>query len=272
MTGATGFLGKAVVAHMKLIGLPVLPVSRRRIVGNHQVAGYDETPGAETIIHLAEEPDRSKANQFGENYVSRSSKVVRSLCERAVHVVYASSSAVYGDEGNIPFAVRMPVFGVDTYSRSKIVNERIVLEAGGTVIRLSNLYGKGMSSNNVISDIAKQIPGTGELVVRDDGPIRDFLPVTEAARAFALAAIASSHRIHNVGSGIGMSINSVARIALEAFGEGHRNIVASHPSSRSSFNVLDISETQCSIGWFPSSLPQEQLRRYFRNGERVVVQ
>lgn len=236
------------MAELKLAGVPALGVCRRECPGMRRISDYRDTPSADVLIHLAEEPDRAVANR-AEAASCEPSEVVRRLSARSGKIIYASSGAVYGDASREPFTTENPVHGYDLYSRLKIVNERVVLDAGGTVLRLANLYGAGMSPNNVISDIARQIPGEGALRVRDDRPVRDFLSAIDAARAFVLAARASVNGILNVGTGKGRSIAEVARLALDVAGQPDREIVATNPSGRSSVNVLDVSDTCRRLGW-----------------------
>jgi len=252
------------------LGLPVIGVCRQPADGMHQVTNYLETPMAEVLIHLAEEPDRAKVNGFDESYTQQTAELVRHMCTRAEKVVYASSGLVYGDQGNTPFTTDMPVFGVDRYSRSKIQNELIVLDSAGTVLRLSNLYGRGMSPNNVLSDVVKQIPGTGPLYVRDDKAVRDFLWVGDAANAFILAAKTSCNGILNVGSGVGTSIGALARLALQLAHEGQRDVLATNSSPKGSFNVLGVAETRKRLGWSCASPIQSYLSDLFAGGATLA--
>ena len=120
------------------------------------------------------------------------------------------------------------------------------------MVRLSNLFGVGMTTGTVMSDIVHQIPGSGPMRVRNDKPVRDFLPVSESMSAFGRIIESNYSGILNVGSGIGTSINSLARLFLETVGQEYRDIVATQPSSKISINVLDISETKKFIGWLPN--------------------
>lgn len=248
VTGASGFLGRAVMAELAANGMLAVGVCRRAVAGMHLVADYRDTPQADVLIHLAEEPDRAVANR-NEAALREQADVVRRLSDRSGKVIYASSGAVYGDAGRAPFTTDDPVNGYDLYSCSKIASERVVVEAGGIVLRLANLYGVGMSPNNVISDIVRQVPGEGALRVRDDKPVRDFLAVTDAARAFALVAKAAVSGILNIGSGKGQSIGDVARLALDVAGQACREIVATNPAGKPSVNVLDVAGTLERIGW-----------------------
>jgi UDP-glucose 4-epimerase len=248
----------------------VVGVSRRPAEGLRQVTDYLLTPAAEVVIHLAEEPDRANVNRLGESYLRHAQAVVRELCMRSGKVIYASSGTVYGDNAVQPFPVEAPVVETDMYSRLKIENERVVLESGGTVLRISNLYGRRVSLHSVFSDILKQIPGNGVLYVRDEQPVRDFLCVSDAAGAFGIAARSSVRGILNVGSGVGTSIGALARYALAAVGED-REVVATHPSGRQSFNVLAVDETKAHLGWSSDSSLVDYFSAFFANGAAVVA-
>lgn len=269
VTGASGFLGRAVMVQLSQAGLRGRGVCRKPAAGMHQVADYRDTPSADVIIHLAEEPDRDVVNRSEASFGPQS-EMIRLLAARAGKVIYASSGAVYGDNGCVPFTTEDPVSGYDAYSRLKLANERIVLDAGGLVLRLANLYGLGMSPNNVVSDIVKQIPGAGALRVRDDKPVRDFLAVTDAARAFLFATKMPGDGILNIGSGIGTSIGAAARLALEAAAQGHREIVVTSPSAKRSVNVLDVRQSQRRLGWSAVSSLQNFFSQVCRNEVKVV--
>ena len=271
VTGGSGFLARAVIARLTAIGLPCLAVSRRRGPGLHQVADYADTPAADILIHLAEESDRAKANLLGEAYLEHAATVVEKLLDRGRTFVYASSGVVYGDAGATPFGSDADVEPTDVYSRSKIRNEALALSAGGTVLRLSNLFGVGMSPCNVVSDIANQLGRTAPLVVRDDAPVRDFLSVNEAANAIVLLAQTPQPGIFNIGSGLGVSIRELALLALRAVKQQNREIVVAHPSGRRSVNILDISDTKRCLGWGATYSPLDSLGNYFRKGATLDI-
>ena len=238
------------------------PVSRRSLSGMIQVKSYTQTPGDQILLHLAEEPDRGKANSLGESYLESSAHVVEILTKRFQRVIYMSSNVVYGDENDSLCAVDMPVVGSDIYSKLKIRNEQTVIDSGGCVVRLANLFGVGMSTNNVLSDIIAQIPGKEPLRVRDDAPIRDFLSVSDTVSALSQLVKRDITGIVNVGSGIATSINTLAKLILAAARQGNRKVIATNPSGRHSIIVLNISETVKSIDWVPSPFLQEQLKKY----------
>ncbi|MEO8525008.1 MAG: NAD(P)-dependent oxidoreductase [Caldimonas sp.] len=251
ITGAGGFLGRALGDDLSRLGIPFLALSRRALPGVRQVASYDDAPEAEIIVHLAEACDRASVNHMGDRYADDAYALVDALSNRTRRLVYASSSVVYGDSTEEPLSTDSPLVPTDTYARSKIRNEGRVRDTGGLVLRLANLYGSGMSTGNVLSDIARQIPGNGALRIRDAAPVRDFLSVAEAATAIVLAIRKDAEGVLNIGSGDGLSVGDVARLALKIFGEERRPIESSRPDTRRSINVLDVSATRDRIGWSP---------------------
>lgn len=265
ITGASGFLGGHLHTSLSARGRDVLALTRRPIKGLTTIATYDGTPSGDFLVHLAEEPDRGKVNQIGAAYLEESQRVIRILATRfGGNMIYASSGAVYGDKSDSPYSIHSPTVGSDFYSRAKLANEEVVLGAGGIVVRLSNLYGPGMSTNNVMSDILRQIPGPGSLQVRDASPIRDFLHVSDAATAITMLLECNFSGIINVGSGVGISIHSLARLALNVSGEADRPVESVAQASVRSINVLDIAETGRVISWAPKMSLQEYFVKFFQ--------
>ncbi len=229
-----------------------------------QVTNYASVPDGDLLIHLAEEPDRAVASLAGDAYVEASTELVRTLSRRfAGRIIYASSGAVYGDSGDAPFRIHDPLVSSDTYTRAKISGEAAVLDEGGAVVRLANLFGPGMSKNNVMSDILRQIPGEGPLLVRDDKPVRDFLAVDDAVKLFTLLAGCRINGVLNAGSGVGTRIQALAETALALYGEIGREIIATQPTLRSSVNVLNVEETARAVGWTASLSLAEHMDIYF---------
>lgn len=253
ITGAAGFLGRALGKIAADSGHRVVAVSRRPIAGMTQVDDYRRTPGGDVLIHLAEEPDRAVVNRLGDTYVRQVRETVEALARhRYQRVIYASSAAVYGDQRGSPCGIDLKIAASDAYSQAKLSNEGVVLDSEGVVLRLSNLFGPGMSENNVISDILRQVPGDGPVVVRDDQPVRDYLWVADAATVFNMMIANHYCGLLNVGSGIGSSVRTIAQLALGLVQQGTREILASVPGARPSTNVLDISRTTELLGWTPA--------------------
>jgi UDP-glucose 4-epimerase len=253
LTGASGFIGRHLHSRLIAHGADVIAVSRRRREHMQQVDDYAQSPHGDVMIHLGEEPDRALVNKAGEFYVQSSGTVVAALATRGYRrLIYLSSGAVYGDISPLPRKPGDAVMANDIYNRAKLNNERIVLAAGGAVVRLSNIYGEGMSMSNVLSEIIAQIPGHDSLSVRDARPVRDYLHVSDLSEALVRFVDSDYRGIINIGTGIGTSVQRLAELALSIVGQQGREIVSKNPMSTPfSTNILDITQTSSILDWRP---------------------
>lgn len=269
VSGASGFVGQALLRRLADADADVVGVSRRRSgAGWLRVSDLAEVPAGDVLVHLAEDPVRARANEGGDAYHDAAlDRFARLIGKGYARVVYASSAVLYGAMNEFPCSVESPVHVVDTYTGVKRASEVATLAAGGVVARLSNLYGPGMSDGNVLSTVLDQVPGRGEVVVNDDSPIRDFLWIDDAADAMAQLVLRGESGIYNVGSGVGTSIRELAGTVLELAGESHRPIVARRRGFASQL-VLDVSRTTDAVGWRSTTPLREGLRRLLASGPR----
>ena len=256
VTGASGFIGDAfcqVLANSP--GLTVVPVSRKSNRSEFVFSkGYCDLPKGDICVHFGEDSDRARVNKSGQKYRLESGKVIDSILNNGFdYVLYASSAAVYGDSGNLPYTEDDFTYGGDEYSAIKLQNEAKILEAGGAVVRLTNIVGPGMAKNNVLSDIIKQLPEPGPLIVRNGRPIKDFISLADVADAITHLVGMKATGLYNVGAGEGRSINDLARLCLEVYGQRDRKVISISKSSINSYNVVDIRKIKDFSAWQPST-------------------
>ena len=262
VTGASGFLGGVILKGFADAGLDCLGVSRKKVPGLAQVASYSDAPVGDVLIHLAEVNDRAMANRLGSAYERDAATTLRALLGKGYgRVIYASSAVLYGDAACASHTEADPVSADDTYTRVKLASEQAVLSAEGSVLRLANLYGRGMSPGNVFSHILQQLDRDGPVSLQDTAPVRDFLWIDDAVDAIRRVAAMPDNGIFNVGSGVGTSILVLAKAALDVAGQSERQIVSQQRAGRPSCIVLDTTETTKRLGWRPSVTLHEGLRR-----------
>lgn len=261
ITGASGFLGTALTLHLQKAGCQVIPVSRTLKQGFLTLNDYSEVPDADIFIHLAEEPNRTKVNTLGLEYETHATSAIKNITRNfSGKIIYSSSAAVYGDQNIDPNTESSNTCRRDFYTRIKLKNEQLVTSCGGVAVRLSNLFGAGMSSANVFSDIIKQLPNEGPLIIRNASPIRDFLPVQEAVSAITLLTLQDCVGVFNIGSGKKTSIGQLAEQILRFSGQTNRKIVSTHWNEKLSVNFVDITKIKTQVGWYPSGPQENQLR------------
>jgi dTDP-L-rhamnose 4-epimerase len=117
------------------------------------------------------------------------------------------------------------------YALSKYVQERLTLTVcaaygmEGVALRLFNVYGPGQALSNPYTGVlaifaSRLLNGRPPLVFEDGGQRRDFVHVSDVARAFALALEhpAAPGNVYNVGSGEHRTITEVAQVLAQAMG------------------------------------------------------
>jgi UDP-glucose 4-epimerase len=262
VTGASGFLGSALVQQLRARGHVVRALSRHPGAGLETVLHYAEAPPADALVHLAEIANRRHAEEAGPEYEREATSTLAALLDKPyLRVVYASSGVLYGDRQAAPCSTDLPVQASDLYSRIKCSSERAVLARGGCVARLANLYGPGMPGGTVLSTILEQIPGTGTLRVQDDTPVRDFLWIDDAAEALSLMIEQPARGVFNVGTGVPTSIRQLAQTALDLAGQGQRAVESTKPGGQASTLTLEISATTAAFGWRPATALRQGLAR-----------
>jgi nucleoside-diphosphate-sugar epimerase len=157
---------------------------------------------------------------------------------------------VYGDAYENSRSEDAPVRAAGPYAAAKLAVEELMRrDSRCTIVRLSNVYGPGMSSANVLSDIVGQLGAGGPIRVRDLAPVRDYLHVDDAATAFAELVERPVAGTLNVGTGTGTSVETLARLACSAAGTPDRALVETAPGATRSILVLDVDRARSQLHW-----------------------
>ena len=248
ITGASGFLGQSLMRRLRTSDFLVTGFSRQKVDGLITIANYADMPIFENalLVHLAQNSDAS--GSCGEKDID----LCRSLIKMPwKHIVYVSSAVVYGDTKQYLRQPDEQVFSFSDYSRVKIACEQIVSEVGGTSLRFSNIYGPGMDPNTAIKVIIRQIPGTEPLELMNIFAIRDFLWIEDALSCLINTFNIRPSGILNVGTGNGISIGDLAKLALNIAGQSYRPVIGKVGFDRISCLILDISKTKALLNWPP---------------------
>lgn len=183
---------------------------------------------------------------------------------RIKKLVFSSTGgAIYGIPRAIPIPEQAPTDPISAYGISKLMIEKslyLYRHLHGIdyqILRIANPYGRfqlgtkhqgliGSYIHRVLSGLPLEVWGTGEVV-------RDFLHVDDVSDAF-LGAVTyeGPHKILNVGSGVGLSVNQVIAELEAAFGLDPLPCV--YKPSRAAdvpANVLDTALIRSELGWQP---------------------
>ena len=195
-------------------------------------------------------------------------------------VVYASSSAVYGDTSNIPQVEHVVGNILSPYAASKAANEQYAMafeRAYGlsTIgLRYFNVFGRRQDPNgayaaviprwvaNLLGNVPCEIFGDGETT-------RDFLYVADVVQANILAATTESTNasgVFNVACGQETSLNELYRTIRRELLNHQTDLEASEPRHAAARvgdirrSLADISKARTQLGFAPSYQPAEGLR------------
>ena len=246
VTGATGFIGGALVPHLERLGYDLVPVDDRSgpIVVEHPerpalVADFSSAlalkalSDCDVILHLgavsgvmisAQEPERTaRVNIDGTR------RLVELCRERGIPLAFASSFAVVGRPERLPVTEDTPAHPTHEYARQKAAGESLVLSlaesgrAPAATLRMSNVYGgysvegRLISKGNVIELFARQAR-SGRLTVNSPGTQRrDFIHLEDVlshwealVRFLQQSTGAPVARTFNAASGEALSVLEVA--------------------------------------------------------------
>jgi GDP-4-dehydro-6-deoxy-D-mannose reductase len=232
VTGAAGFVGRHLVAHLRAEGDEVVETDRQTGLDILDPDGLAELfaaarPGV--VFHLAGQADvggswTSPVETFRVN-AEGTLNVLLAAAEHGVDRVLAVASAdVYGQvpADELPITEDRPLRPHSPYGASKASADLIGLQAflgrGLEVLRARpfNHLGPGQSDRFVASALASriarnEIDGLDELAVGDLTPRRDFTDVRDVVRAYRLLVLSGEPgEAYNVCSGHDVAVQEVA--------------------------------------------------------------
>jgi UDP-glucose 4-epimerase len=177
--------------------------------------------------------------------------------------VYAASSSCYGLATELPTTEQAPIRPEYPYALSKYLGESTALHWAQVYrlpvisIRMFNVYGPRVRTTGAYGAVfgvflAQKLHGKPFTVVGDGSQRRDFVFVTDVARAYLMAAESTeTEQVFNLGSGSPQTINRL----IELMG-GDVVHVPKRPGEPDC-TWADVGRIQRALGWKPEvSFPQ----------------
>lgn len=202
--------------------------------------------GMDGCFHLAATTSVKKLTRnwidMHQTNLSGSINVLHAACLKKTPIVYASSSAVYGDNAELLLNEKNRLLPLTAYGADKVGSElhaRVVAMEHGlptTGLRFFNVYGPGQSpalpySGVVSVFVDRLLRGKAVHIYGDGEQIRDFIYVGDVVRFLreAMDKVGSGSPIYNVCTGEPVSINQLARSAMSIL---NVNLPVMHQASR----------------------------------------
>lgn len=241
------------------------------------------------VIHLAasvhvgesmQRPDLYFANNVGATY----NLLNAMYAENVSQLVFASSSAVYGDSGGHLLREDLASTPVSPYGESKLQVERALHWYGSafglrwTALRYFNVAGAVRGIGEDISSSIRIIPRTVHCALNsgtrlslfgasfptaDGSAVRDYVHVSDVARAnlqaLRFVETGASGAVLNIASGIGTSVLEIIEAVTEQTGRRVQFDARLRRPGDPAYVVADVSEARKAIAWNPVESTVEKL-------------
>jgi nucleoside-diphosphate-sugar epimerase len=275
VTGASGFVGKALVRRLQSASYDVIPLSSKEgdIADPGTLRKYSDER-LSRVFHLAARtyvPDSwSDPMAFYQTNVLGTANVLE-LCKTVNIPVTYVSACLYGIPDRLPIAEDSPIKPNNPYALSKQLAEQLCASYHAmhgipvTVLRPFNAYGTGQDRRFLIPTIVRQVLFEPAIVVKDLAPRRDFVFLDDLVEALVKTVDHDKgHRVYNIGSGVSHSVGQVVEIA-QSIAQTAKKVVCKDMRRSGEIDdvVADISKAQLELNWRP--------RHSFHDGMEKVI-
>ena len=301
ITGAAGFLGSALAEHLareghQVRGLDDLSTGDPKALSPdvHFTRGdVNDRPKLWTLLqevdcvyHLAARVSVQESVLYPREYnavnVGGTVSLMEAMRDVGVQrVIFASSGAVYGDQGEQPLKESATPDPHSPYAVSKVSAEHYIRTIGNlwgmdtVCLRIFNAYGPGQhlpaSHPPVVPHFLRQALRGGSLVVHGDGEqTRDYVYVDDVVSAMVAASTAPNVNglVINIGSGTETSIRELVKRVGDATGSEVDSLFNTNTSGGVSRMRADISLAAKKLNYKPSIKLDEGLRLTLRRDPR----
>ncbi len=274
VTGGTGFVGSNIVRALVERGDEVLITGHdaeqkpkgitKFLQPTFLGLDWDSIGSLDAIVHEAainetqstDEKEMMRANV--DSSLALFEYALRSGCKR---IVYASSTAVYGD-GPVPYKEDQKLRPLTPYAKSKaVLDEKASAYAkkGITVVglRYCNVYGPGESHKgrraSMIFQLAQQMKKGNPRLFESGEQKRDYIYVKDVVEANLLALGAKESCVVNCGSGAATSFNNVVSLLNMTLGADRKPEYFKNPIAATFQNhtECDMSLAKDKLGFVP---------------------
>lgn len=292
VTGGAGFIGSHVTDTLLDRGYEVhvvddLSAGRREQVPEsatlHEVdvrrtdAIASIFEGADIVFHLAAIPQVQRSiddpsSTHDVNVTGTLSVLTAARSAGVRRVVFASSSAVYGDQDIVPTPEEASCLPVHPYGLHKRMGEQYLqmfssLYGLETVaLRFFNVYGPRLDPHGPYASvlgrfIVQRLAGEPLTIIGDGNQTRDFVHVHDVANAVMLAGESNSvgrGEAINIGTGTSISVNEIAQL----FGDVPHINEPARTETRHSQAAIGLAERL--LGWKPRISPSDGIADFMR--------
>lgn len=258
-----------------------VPPEAEFVDGQVRDAAADAVAGMDAVMHFAArslvgESVELAAEYWQDNTVSTLALLEAMRGAGVNNLVFSSTAATYGEPDEVPITEEMPTRPTNTYGATKLAIDLAITsyatayDLAATSLRYFNVAGahRGYGENRVIEThliplVLQVAAGHRDTiyVFGDDWPtadgtcIRDYIHVADLADAHVLALesnTAGAHRIFNLGSGAGFSVQEVIDVCREVTGHPIPAQRAARRAGDPATLIASSERAMHELGWAPT--------------------
>ena len=297
VTGGAGFIGSHVADAFLADGAKVLVIDdlssgreenvpaaaelqRVDIVDTQQLRKAIEGFAPDVVCHLAAQASVTVSVERPEHDLEVNVRGTLIVCEAAhdagAPVVFASTGgAIYGNDAPLPTPESFPPQPLAPYGASKLAGEAYVATWGrlhalpNVVLRLGNVYGPRQQPHGeagVVAIFSDRLARGEPIVVYGFGePTRDYVHVSDAARAFVTAAATGRAGTFNVGTARETSVLELLEILQREAGTEVEPELQPLRAGELERSALDATAIGRELGWRAEVTVEQGLPDTFRS-------
>ncbi|MEV5569256.1 UDP-glucose 4-epimerase GalE [Spirillospora sp. NPDC052269] len=259
-----------------------VPAGARLVRGTLRESAFEVLDGAgfDAVLHFAAKSlvGESVANpaKYWDGNVGESLALFDAMRRAGVgRIVFSSTAATYGEPESTPILETDPTRPTNPYGASKLAIDTILTEYarlhgfGAVSLRYFNVAGaldgqgeRHTIETHLIPNVLKVALGEkasvnifGTDYPTDDGTcVRDYVHVVDLGRAHLLAlddTEAGAHRIYNLGSGSGYSVNEVVEVCRAVTGHPIPAEYGERRPGDPAVLVASSEKINAALGWKP---------------------
>ena len=230
------------------------------------------------VCHLAAQASVTVSVEQPDHDLNVNVRGTLDVCDAArrhgAPVLFASTGgALYGDDAPLPTDEDFSPRPLSPYGASKLSGEAYVAtwarlhSVSNVILRLGNVYGPRQSPHGeagVVAIFSDRLLSGEAPVLRGEGkPTRDYVHVSDVARAFVAAADGARAGTFNVGTGKQTSTAELLDILQSAAGTAIEPRQEALQAGELRASALDASRIERELGWTPTIDVERGIRGTF---------
>lgn len=265
VTGASGFIGSALVKKLKSDGKNIIEFTSK----NGDISEYDFTQKYKNkninhIFHLAAKTFVPDSWENPKNFYKTSlmgTENILEFCRNKNIPLTFISSYLYGEPETLPITENSTVKPNNPYAHSKYLTEQLCkfyseyYDIKITIARPFNIYGIKQNNIFLIPHIINQVLNHDEIKVQNLEPKRDYLYLEDLIDGL-IKTIDSKKQfsIYNFGSGYSLSVQEIID-TIQSVANTNKKILSEHNERKNEIMdvAADISKAKTDLNWTPTT-------------------